>query len=250
MTEITGKSKNQSLAGKVAVVTGASSGIGRAIALALSRQEVSLCLLGRNGHTLADTVAKAQQVTKVSSFLIDLTKGSFQPLLQHLESETGRLDILIHCAGAIRQGTMVGSRGEDFDLQFAVNVRAPYLLTQSLLPMLTRSQGQIVFVNSTAGLAVRRPEVGQYAATKHALKAVADSLRQEVNPKGVRVLSLYLGQTATPMQEELHRSEQKAYRPEMLLQPDDVASMVIHTLMLPPTAEVTDINIRPMRKPD
>jgi NADP-dependent 3-hydroxy acid dehydrogenase YdfG len=250
MTDTTGKSGNQPLAGKVAVVTGASSGIGRAISLALSRQQVSLCLLGRNGHTLADTVAMAQQFTKVTSFQLDLTQGSFQPLVHHLDSENGKLDILIHCAGAIKQGTMDSSRAEDFDLQYAVNVRAPYVLTQSLLPMLTTSRGQIVFVNSSVGLAVRRAEVGQYAATKHALRAVADSLREEVNAKGIRVLSLYLGRTATPMQEALHRSEQKAYRPEILLQPEDIASVVIHTLLLPPTAEVTDINIRPMRKPD
>jgi NADP-dependent 3-hydroxy acid dehydrogenase YdfG len=116
------------------------------------------------------------------------------------------------------------------------------------LPSLVAARGQIVFINSSVGQSVKRPEVAQYAATKHALRAIADSIREEVNPKGVRVLSLYLGRTATPMQEAVAREEGRNYNPESLLQPDDVAEVVVHTLTLPRTAEVTDISIRPMLK--
>jgi NADP-dependent 3-hydroxy acid dehydrogenase YdfG len=136
---------------------------------------------------------------------------------------------------------------ENLDLQYATNVRAPYLLTKYLLPLLTAAHGQIVFINSSAGLTAKRPEVGQYGATKHALKAIADSLREEVNPKGVRVLTMYLGRTATPMQEALYHKEGKVYLPEALVQPEDVASVVVQALLLPRTAEVTDISIRPMQ---
>jgi NAD(P)-dependent dehydrogenase (short-subunit alcohol dehydrogenase family) len=136
----------------------------------------------------------------------------------------------------------------DLDLQYATNVRAPYLLTQRLLPVLSERNGQIIFINSSAGLTANRSNIGQYAATKHALKAIADSLREELNPVGIRVLSVYLGRTATPMQKALFRKDNKAYRPESLLQPEDVASIVVYSLMLPPTAEVTDISIRPARK--
>jgi NADP-dependent 3-hydroxy acid dehydrogenase YdfG len=90
--------------------------------------------------------------------------------------------------------------------------------------------------------------IGQYAATKHALRAVADSLRAEVNPAGVRVLSVFLGRTATPMQATVHQMEGRAYRPELLIQPQDVATLVLNTLSLPRTAEVTDIHLRPMIK--
>jgi len=228
-------------------VTGASSGIGRAIALALSREGVQLCLVGRNPITLAETVAAARQHSRVSSFQIELTEQEkLQPLLLHLEEKIGKLDILIHGAGVIHQNTMERARIEDFDLQYNTNVRVPYLLTQRLLPLLTSACGQIVFINSSVGLATRRPEVGQYAATKHALKAIADSLREEVNPKGIRVLTLYLGRAATPMQEKLFQQEGREYHPETLLQPEDAASVVVHALMLPRTAEVTDISIRPM----
>lgn len=237
------------LAGRVAVVTGASSGIGRAIALAMSRQQMHLCLVGRNPKTLAETVAATRQRSKVASFEIDLTvEGQLRPLCLYLEREAGKLDILVHCAGVIHQAPMGHARIEDFDVQYAANVRAPYLLTQRLLPLLTSARGQIVFINSSIGLSANRAEVGQYSATKHALKAVADSLREEVNPKGIRVLTVYLGRTATPMQESLCRAEGKAYRPEVLVQPEDVASMVLQALELAGTAEVTDISIRPMVK--
>jgi NAD(P)-dependent dehydrogenase (short-subunit alcohol dehydrogenase family) len=236
------------LGGRIAVVTGGSSGIGRAIGIALSRQSVHLCAVGRNRAALAETVSASRKFSQATGFQIDLTvEEQLQPLLRHVE-EAGRLDILIHCAGIIHPNQMERARVEDLDLQYATNVRAPYFLTQCLLPQLTVARGQIVFINSSTGLAAKRPDIGQYAATKHALKAIADSLREEVNPKGIRVLSVYLGRTATPMQESLCREEGKAYCPEALLQPEDVASVVVQALMLPSTAEVTDISIRPMRK--
>jgi NAD(P)-dependent dehydrogenase (short-subunit alcohol dehydrogenase family) len=144
---------------------------------------------------------------------------------------------------------MEHARIEELDHQYALNVRVPYVLTKALLPLLIAARGQVVFVNSSLGVSVKRPEVGQYAATRHALKAIADSLREEVNSKGVRVLTLYLGRTATPMQEALYRREGRVYQPEKLLQPEDVASLLVNVLMLPYTAEATDISIRPMIKP-
>ena len=235
------------LAGRVALVTGASSGIGRAITLALAQQGVKLCVIGRDPKRLAETVTAARHYSQANDFQIDLTvEKQLQPLLQYLEREAGRLDILIHSAGVIHQDPLERARIEDLDVQYATNVRAPYRVTQQLLPLLTAARGQIVFINSSVGLMAKRPEVGQYGATKHALKAIADSLREEVNPKGIRVLTVYLGRTATDMQEALYGQEGRIYDPGKLLQPEDVASMVVQTLLLPPTAEVTDISIRPM----
>lgn len=243
-------SRTSRLAGRLAVVTGASSGIGRAIALALSRESVQLCVVGRDPVALADTVAAAQQFSKVTSFQIDLTvEENLKPLLRYLEEEAGRLDILIHSAGVIYQDPMACAHIEDLDLQYATNVRAPYMMTQHLLPLLTTARGQIVFINSSVGLMAKRPEIGQYSATKHALKAIADSLREEVSPKGIRVLTVYLGRTATPMQEVLYRQEGRDYHPESLLQAEEVASMIISALSLPQTAEVTDISMRPTKNP-
>jgi NADP-dependent 3-hydroxy acid dehydrogenase YdfG len=197
---------------------------------------------------MAETVEMAQQFSKVTAFQADLTiETSLKPLLQHVQS-AGKLDILVHGAGVILQNPMEHARIEDLDLQYATNLRAPYVITQQLLPSLTTACGQIVFINSSVGLAARRPEIGQYSATKHALKAIADSLREEVNAKGIRVVTVFLGRAATPMQEALHAHEKRDYHPERLLQPEDVASVVVYTLALARTAEVTDIHIRPMMR--
>lgn len=222
--------------------------MGRAITQVLAKEGASVIAVGRNPTALAETVRGAGKSSHVSSFRLDLTKqDSVEPLLQHVE-RLGKLDVLVHGAGVIRQELMERARIEDLDVQYATNVRAPYMLTQRLLPYLTAARGQVVFLNSTVGLAVKRSDIGQYAATKHALRAVADSLREEVNARGIRVLTVFLGRTATPMQEAICLQEGKTYRPEALLQPEDVAFLVLQALTLNSTAEVTDISIRPMTK--
>jgi NADP-dependent 3-hydroxy acid dehydrogenase YdfG len=238
------------LSGQVAVVSGASSGIGRAIALALAAEGVSLCLLGRRLPVL-DLVAEEAQRAGVSaqSYRVDLTSDDdVRSLIDRICSDCSRIDLLIHSAGVVSVGSLRSAPIEDLDWQYRTNVRAPYVLTQALLPMLTPGKGQIVFVNSSAGLAAAAT-VGQYAATKHALKAIADSLRAEVNADGIRVLSVYPGRTASPMQESVHRMQGRTYHPERLMQPADVAAVVVRSLALPFSAEVTDVQIRPMTKP-
>ena len=86
------------------------------------------------------------------------------------------------------------------------------MLTQMLLPLLKKPRGQVVFINSSAGLTAR-PDVGYFSATQHAFKALADSLRCEVNADGVRVLSVYPGRTATPRIQALHAKEGRPYQP-------------------------------------
>jgi NADP-dependent 3-hydroxy acid dehydrogenase YdfG len=155
---------------------------------------------------------------------------------------------LVHAAGAISIAPLETASVDDLDLQYRVNVRAPYLLTQALLPLLKNSQGEIVFINSSVWLNARSG-LAQYAASKYALKALADSVRDEVNGDGVRVLSIFPGRTAGGLQEAIHASSRQPYHPESLLQPEDVAAAVIAALALPRTAEMTDLSIRPFRKP-
>src|SRR3989442_11679309 len=91
----------------------------------------------------------------------------------------------------------------DLDQQYRTNVRAPYLLTQRLLPLLRRRQGQVVFINSLVVLTAGG-QAGPYAATKHAPTGLADRFREEVNAEGLPVLSVYIGNTASPMPALLH----------------------------------------------
>jgi len=234
---------------QVAVVTGASSGIGRAIALGLATKDASLCLVGRNVAALKEVAEEAAaNGSRVKSYRIDLSRDNdIQELKLSIEKDFRHINLLVHSAGAFSMGLIESSPVADFDLQYRVNLRAPYLLTQLLLPMMNAQDGQIVFINSSVGLK-SKALVSQYAATKHALRALADSLREEVNAKGIRVLSIYPGRTATPMQETVHKMEGKAYGPDHFMQPEDLAEVVISSLLLPRSAEVTDVSIRPMKK--
>jgi len=231
------------LTDQIAVVTGASSGIGKAIALALGAEGATLCLLGRHVervHVSAPHSARFTVDLDVERQILDAASA--------IQKEFGGADILVHSAGVfVRESTTTASPA-NLDRQYRVNVRAPFVLTQALLPGLRQRHGQIVFINSSVARLTPAALISQYAATKAALKAMADSLRQEVNVDGVRVLSVFVGRTATPMQAALHQAEGKEYRPERLLQPADVAATVLHALCLPRTAEITEIDIRPMQK--
>lgn len=236
---------------QIGLVTGASSGIGRAIAVSLAGEGARVCLVGRNPGMLAavaDTIHSTSP--RPLCYRADLTRDEdIQELAADVERHCGHIDILVHSAAAVALGDLQEASIEDLDWQYRTNVRAPYALTQALLPMLTQRRGQIVFINSSAGLKASA-RAGQYAATKHALKAIAESLRAEVNGDELRVLNVFLGRTATPMQELVHRFEGKHYEPKQLLQPEDVAAVVVNALGLSRTAEVTDILIRPMKKFD
>jgi len=233
----------------IAVVTGASSGVGTAIARQLASLGAGVCLVGRNRENLSKVAAEVQTLSaRAFIYEVDLARTeSITEFVNRLRQDVRRVDLLIHSAGVIARGTVETTSVEDFDWHYSTNVRAPYFLTQQLLPLLRMQQGQIVFINSSAAVNARA-EISQYAATKSALKALADSVREEVNTDGIRVLSVFLGRTATPMQAALYDSEKKPYAPELLLQPEDVAAVVSNALSLPRTAEVTDINIRPLRK--
>lgn len=238
-----------SLLNQVAVVTGAGSGIGKAVAKALAAEGATLCLVGRTRETLEETanairIAASRVLVSPTDLTLD---NQVEQLRSRLETEFGQVDILVHSAGVIFQGKIENHATQDFDRQYQANVRAPYLLTQVCLPLLKVRPGQIVVVNSSVGL--RAPAgVSQFAATQHALKAITDSLREEVNAYGIRVLSVFPGRTATPRQATLYQLGGKDYRADVLLQPEDIASIVTATLTLPRTAEVTDIHIRPLIK--
>jgi NADP-dependent 3-hydroxy acid dehydrogenase YdfG len=239
----------EALSGQIAVVTGASGAIGGAVALGLAKEGAGLCLPGRSVTKLEEVARRLRPVAPYVRYdQLDLeSEEAIVEFADRLRHEVRRIDILVHSAGVISMGHLCDAPMRDLDWQYRINVRAPYLLTQALLPEIKLSEGQIVFINSSAGLDAHST-VGQYAATKHALKAVADALREEINPQGVRVTSIYVGRTASSMQASVHKFEQKDYSPELLLQPADVASIVISALALPRTAEVTDIHIRPLRK--
>jgi NADP-dependent 3-hydroxy acid dehydrogenase YdfG len=230
------------------VVTGASSGIGRAIAVALASAGATVCAVARRRGELEATASRSNGTGRFALYRADLVDDEqVARLAKALLAREGGVDVVVHSAGTIALGDLETAPIRDLDRQYAANVRAPYLLTQALLPALRASEGQIVFINSTVGLTARA-NVGQFAATQHALKAIADSLREEINPNGVRVVTVYPGRTATARQARIHAIEGRPYAPERLMQPEDVASVVLNALTLPRSTELTDVRVRPMRK--
>lgn len=237
---------SSSLSGLTAVVTGAGGGIGRAIATRLAAGGARLCLIGRTRARLM-SVASELAATDVHVLDGDLNQDDdLRALSADVVRSFPQLDVLVHCAGTIALAPLESTAREDFDRQYRVNVRAPLLLTQALLPRIRAARGQIVFINSSLGVRTKE-RAGAYAASKHALKAVADTLRSEIQASGVRVLSVFPGNTATAMQQQVCRDLSLAFVPEAMLQPDDVAAAVVNALTLPPTAALTDLHILPAR---
>jgi NADP-dependent 3-hydroxy acid dehydrogenase YdfG len=237
-----------SLKEKTALITGASSGVGKAIAQKLAALGALVLLVARTPAKL-EAVAQEIRATGATArmFAVDLTDDSaLSRFTDEMRKQLSRLDFLIHSAGIFRAGPFASATLADFDALFRCNVRAPFALTQALLPQLLAARGAIAFINSTAG---EKPHanVSQYAASKHALRALADTLRLEMSAHGLRVLSVMLGRTATPMQEEVCRTEGSIYEPTKLLQPAEVAEAVIASFTLPENAQVTNLYLRPTR---
>jgi NAD(P)-dependent dehydrogenase (short-subunit alcohol dehydrogenase family) len=249
LTELDPRFARAAEAGPVVALTGGRSGIGLAIGRELLARNAAIWVASRDPDEVGAALAcGAPPRGSVFPFRADLSSlEEIESWIDHLSSRIDRLDVLIHSAGICRLGSVLKASASEFERQFRVNVLAPYRLTQGLLPLLRAASGQVVFINSSAA---RNPRSGmaQYAATKAAVRALADSLRCEVNIENIRVISVFAGRTASPMQKEIHRLEGKPWRPEKLLQPGDVAAAVASALLLPRTAEVTDLYIRPMQK--
>jgi len=227
----------------VAVVAGASGDIGRAISFNLLGAGAEVFMLGRSMAKLVRSPAPEHVREKCHLVVADLTNGD---AIARVKAEIGsrsRLDVLVLSCGTYERS----NEPTMFASQIAANLIAPYALLQQLLRLLIEAQGQVVFINSSQALRATAG-IGQYAATKHAMKAVADSLRDEVNAHGVRVMSLFLGRTASERQRAIFAAEGRPYPPERLIQPADVAGLVLSLLRLPRTSEVTDIVLRPMQK--
>jgi NADP-dependent 3-hydroxy acid dehydrogenase YdfG len=232
-----------SLNNAVALVAGASGDIGRAIAIDLLGAGAKVFMLGRSMARLAQPPSLKNFRKKCRFLVADLTDNDAIGRVCAEISSRSRLDVLVLSSGNYERS----HEPAVFARQIVANVLGPYALLQQLLPLLVKAKGQVVFINSTQALKAAAG-LGQYAATKHAMKAVADSMRDEVNANGVRVTSIFLGRTASERQRAIFAAEGRPYPPERLIQPADVAGLVLSLLRLPRTSEVTDIVLRPMQK--
>ena len=230
--------------GRTHLVTGATSGIGRVVAQRLAARGDRLILVVRSEDRVEELAAAIPSYWKLLvADLADIEAlASFDPFTG--TPAVDRLDSIVHAAGVVGLGPVEQLDGRAWQRQLAVNLVAPALLTRAALPALRRADGTVVFVNSGAGL-VAHPEWSAYAAAKHGLRALADSLRAEESAHGVRVTSVYPGRTATPMQEEVHRHEGREYAAEDWIRPETVADAILHAIDLPSDAVLTDLTLKP-----
>jgi len=213
-----------------ALITGAGGGLGSAIAAALAPTH-TLLLAGRPSKRLDDAAARLGG----SVVALDLADTSTLPDIPDA------LDVLVHNAGVAFPDLFVESRINDWRTTFEVNVIGPVALTHALLPALRRAKGQVIFVNSGAGLNVLAG-MASYSASKFALRAFADSLRAE--EPTLRVTSVHPGRVATAMQRQLIEFEGGKYDPKHFLRPETVARAIADIVATPPDGHVHQIVIR------
>ncbi|WP_320776973.1 SDR family oxidoreductase [Streptomyces sp. CRN 30] len=225
------------------VITGAGSGIGAAVARRLHARGDEIWLHARDAGRAKELAAEFPGARTLVGDLADPDRLSWAFSHQTLPE---RVDSLIHSAGVIELGRIGELTPKSWHHQLNVNLIAPAELTRHLLPQLRTARGQVVFVNSGSGLRAFG-DWGAYAASKHGLKALADSLRHEEHGNGVRVTSVYPGRTASPMQAKVHQQEGREYDPAEWIDPESVATTVVMSLDLPRDAEVNDLTVRPGR---
>jgi len=227
---------------KLHVITGATSGVGRAVASLLAEKGAEVLGLGRNAAVLADL--EERHPGRFRGRQLDLLDdGAIAEFAGELRAGGAAVRALILCAGVYFPGALASAPAAESDAMYRINVRARMLLAQYMLPSLEAPGAYLISMNSSAGLN-SRPGLGGYAASHHAMRALTDAWRQELGPRGIRVLSIHLGRTATPMIEKAFAHESRPYDPTLLLQPEDVARLVAFVLQQPQSLEMTELSMR------
>ncbi|WP_182908460.1 SDR family oxidoreductase [Microbispora sp. H13382] len=222
-----------------ALITGASRGVGAAIARALAPTH-ELLLGGRDGTALDAMCAELPVARPWAVELTELTPAEVEGI--------DRLDLLVHSAGIARLGHLADVPAEVWRRTMEVNVIAVAELTRLLLPALRAARGHVVLINSGAGQRAN-PNWGAYAASKFALRAYADVLREEENAHGVRVTTVFPGRVDTDMQRDVRAQEEGPYEPGRYLEAESVARAVLAAVTATPDAHVTEITVRPAAGP-
>jgi NADP-dependent 3-hydroxy acid dehydrogenase YdfG len=239
------------LAGKTAVVTGASSGIGEATSRLLAHNGCNVVLAARRENRLRDLVAELGEGALAAP--TDVTDpAACAALVARTVERFGSLDILVNNAGLGLYGSIADGDLEDWRKMFDVNVLGVLYVTRAALrQMLRQGSGEVVFVSSLAGRRVPRADATVYAATKHAITAVAEGLRMDVHEKGVRVINVEPGLVRTEFPESSYPSAEEYYAEKDYapLEAEDVAAAVLYAVEQPPRVSVNEILVRPTEQP-
>ena len=234
------------LSGKVAIVTGASSGTGRVIARRLTGSGCRTVLASRNQVRL-ETLQRELWADGGESVIVrtDLSQREELARLVHVTlEELGTIDFLVNNAGWGRKAVVTKARIEDWENTFQVNLLAPMILSQLVLPtLIERGTGAVVNISSISGRAGQAGSAA-YAASKSGLIAFSQSLYEEVREHGIKVTAILPGFVDTPMIPPVRHLDRSR-----MLQPDDVAEAVLFALTTSTTSCPVEIMLRPQRTP-
>jgi NADP-dependent 3-hydroxy acid dehydrogenase YdfG len=224
---------------KLAFITGASKGIGRATALHAAKAGMDVIITGRNKDDLKSLESEINQTGQMCfNFPADINNtDEINFLCTEIKKTNIKISLIVHSAGVSRVASVKEMNLQDWQLNLQSNLTAPFILTQKLLPVM-KSDGHIIFINSIAGRQ-SFPEWSSYCASKFGLKAFADSLRNEIAADGIKVTTIYPAAVDTPMQDSLPYDWDRT----KMLQSEDVARAVMYCFSQREDVQIKELDI-------
>ena len=240
------------LDGRVALVTGASSGIGEATALVLAAEGAGVAIGARRADRLESLAGKLrEQGARVTALDLDVTdEARCREAVDRTLTDLGGLDVVVNNAGVMLLGPILDADTEDWRRMISTNVLGLMYVTHAALPHLVeQGRGDVVQVSSVAGRTARAG-AGAYNASKWAVNAFSEALRQEVTGRGVRVTVVEPGAVATELTDHITHEETrqgiKAFVDRMRpLRSEDIAEEIVHAVTRPAHVSVNEVLIRP-----
>lgn len=240
---------------KVAIITGASSGIGAAIAIALAEEGAQVAIAARRIERLNEVAQKIEAVGgKALPIVTDVTdETQVNSLVQKVNTTLGRIDILVNNAGIGGLGTIEDGDSAEWRRQFDLNVLGLLYATHAVLPIFkAQGVGHVVNLSSVAGR-ITRAGMGVYSATKWGVNAISEALRQEVHKDNIRVTIIEPGLVATEFIDNItdpaaKQALEARFKAVIPLQPEDIARAIVYAVTQPPHVNVNEILIRPTQQ--
>jgi len=234
---------------KTALITGATSGIGMATAKLFAKNGLKVVLCGRREERLKSLSETLSELAEVHTLRFDIrNKDEVFEAINSLPKEFSKIDILINNAGnAHGLESIEDGNPEDWDAMFDINVKGLLYVTKAILPdMISRKSGHIINIGSTAGKEVY-PNGNVYCASKHAVDALNEGMRLDLNGKGIKVGAINPGMVETEFSEVRFKGDAdraaKVYQGFTPLKPEDVADVIWFAVTRPPHVNIADLTM-------